>query len=168
VAFLVHAGVDWDWELPAVVVVGLLCGVALLVPLRNEAARPRVSGARVRTVAAALTLFCVVPVTAALIGNRALAAAEHAAATGDWTAAERQARTASAWQPWSARPRLLLGLGRLAEGDVSSARASFERAVLLDPSDARAWFELGSISGPRARSEALRRLLSLDPVGTTG
>lgn len=29
-AFLVHAGLDWDWELPAVTVAGLLCGAALL------------------------------------------------------------------------------------------------------------------------------------------
>lgn len=28
--FLVHAGIDWDWELPAVTVAGLLCGIALL------------------------------------------------------------------------------------------------------------------------------------------
>lgn len=31
VAFLVHAGVDWDWELPAVTVAGLLCGCAILL-----------------------------------------------------------------------------------------------------------------------------------------
>lgn len=30
VAFLLHAGLDWDWELPAVTVAGLLCGAALL------------------------------------------------------------------------------------------------------------------------------------------
>jgi len=30
VAFLFHAGVDWDWELPAVTVAGLFCGAALL------------------------------------------------------------------------------------------------------------------------------------------
>ncbi len=30
VAFLFHAGVDWDWELPAVTVAGLLCGAAIL------------------------------------------------------------------------------------------------------------------------------------------
>jgi O-antigen ligase len=29
VAFLIHAGVDWDWELPAVVVAGLCCLAAL-------------------------------------------------------------------------------------------------------------------------------------------
>ena len=31
VAFLIHAGVEWDWELPAVTVAGLACAAALLV-----------------------------------------------------------------------------------------------------------------------------------------
>ena len=31
VAFLFHAGIDWDWEMPAVTVAGLLCGSAILV-----------------------------------------------------------------------------------------------------------------------------------------
>jgi O-antigen ligase len=30
VAFLFHAGVDWDWEMPAVTIAGLLCGAAIL------------------------------------------------------------------------------------------------------------------------------------------
>jgi O-antigen ligase len=30
VVFLVHAGVDWDWEMPVVTVAGLFCGAALL------------------------------------------------------------------------------------------------------------------------------------------
>jgi O-antigen ligase len=34
VAFLVHAGVDWDWEIPAVTLAGLTCGSALLVARR--------------------------------------------------------------------------------------------------------------------------------------
>jgi hypothetical protein len=33
VAFLIHAGLDWDWELPAIVVAGLACGAAALVAL---------------------------------------------------------------------------------------------------------------------------------------
>lgn len=40
VAFILHAGVDWDWEFPAVTLVGLLCGAAILV-----ATRPRESAA---------------------------------------------------------------------------------------------------------------------------
>ena len=31
VAFLIHAGLDWDWELPAVTIAGLACAAALLV-----------------------------------------------------------------------------------------------------------------------------------------
>ena len=35
-AFLVHAGLDWDWEMPAVTLAGLLCGVALLAAGRRH------------------------------------------------------------------------------------------------------------------------------------
>jgi O-antigen ligase len=31
VAFLVHAGLDWDWEMPVTTLAGLACGAALLV-----------------------------------------------------------------------------------------------------------------------------------------
>jgi hypothetical protein len=34
VAFLVHAGIDWDWELPAVTLAGLVCGSTMLVARR--------------------------------------------------------------------------------------------------------------------------------------
>ena len=34
-AYLVHAGLDWDWEMPAVTLAGLLCGVALVVAARQ-------------------------------------------------------------------------------------------------------------------------------------
>jgi hypothetical protein len=54
-AFLVHAGLDWDWELPAVVVAVLACGAALVLgdePLL-EPLRPR---ARAALLAAALCL----------------------------------------------------------------------------------------------------------------
>ena len=35
VAYLVHAGIDWDWEMPAVTVTALFCGVGLLVAAKN-------------------------------------------------------------------------------------------------------------------------------------
>ena len=34
-AFLVHAGIDWDWEMPVATLVGLACGAALLVDVRR-------------------------------------------------------------------------------------------------------------------------------------
>jgi O-antigen ligase len=40
VAFLVHAGLDWDWELPAVTLAGLLCGAALIAPRESASSDP--------------------------------------------------------------------------------------------------------------------------------
>ena len=45
VAFLVHTGVDWDWELPAVTLAGLACGSAMLVARRpSDAPELRLRG----------------------------------------------------------------------------------------------------------------------------
>lgn len=40
VAFLLHAGIDWDWEFPAVTVPGLLCGAALLASRESASSEP--------------------------------------------------------------------------------------------------------------------------------
>jgi len=56
VAFLVHAGLDWDWELPAVVVAGLACaaGIAFADEIPTVAPLPRL--ARAAALVAALLL----------------------------------------------------------------------------------------------------------------
>jgi O-antigen ligase len=36
-AYVIHAGIDWDWEIPAVTLAGLFCGAALLVTTRARA-----------------------------------------------------------------------------------------------------------------------------------
>jgi O-antigen ligase len=56
VAFLVHAGVDWDWEIPAVTLAGLACGSAMLVARRPADAPELRVGARALLCAAALGL----------------------------------------------------------------------------------------------------------------
>jgi hypothetical protein len=55
VAFLVHAGVDWDWEMPAVVVAALACAAALLVA-DGAAARPMPRALRIVVLVLALAL----------------------------------------------------------------------------------------------------------------
>jgi O-antigen ligase len=40
VAYVLHTGIDWDWEMPATTVAGLLCGAALLVSTRDGRGRP--------------------------------------------------------------------------------------------------------------------------------
>ena len=39
VAYLAHAGLDWDWEMPAVTLTGVLCAVALLAAARHGQAQ---------------------------------------------------------------------------------------------------------------------------------
>jgi hypothetical protein len=55
-AFLVHAGLDWDWELPAVVVAGLACGAVVAFAERDgeQDEVPAPSAARFAALAAAL------------------------------------------------------------------------------------------------------------------
>jgi O-antigen ligase len=50
VAYLVHAAVDWDWELPAVTISAFACG-AVLLALRGSGEAQFVPGFRVRVVA---------------------------------------------------------------------------------------------------------------------
>jgi hypothetical protein len=54
-AFLVHAGLDWDWEIPAVVVAGIACGAALLLG-DGEQPKPPSSAARWAAALAAFAL----------------------------------------------------------------------------------------------------------------
>jgi O-antigen ligase len=43
-AYVVHAGIDWDWEIPAVTLAGFFCGAGLLV-----ATRPAIPALGIRT-----------------------------------------------------------------------------------------------------------------------
>ena len=55
VVFLVHAGLDWDWEMPAVVLAGLCCGAAALA-CGDSPSRPLAPSGRATVVALALAL----------------------------------------------------------------------------------------------------------------
>jgi hypothetical protein len=58
VAFLVHAGLDWDWELPVVVVAGLSCAAALVASTVSSTSR-LTTRTRAAVLAAALLLGAV-------------------------------------------------------------------------------------------------------------
>ncbi len=157
-AFLVHAAVDWDWEMPAVTVVALLTSAVLLAGDR----RPRRSMPVALCVAASLALTGVTAV--GLVGNSALAAAATKANAGSWPQAQRLARTAARWAPWSAESYVVLGDAQLAQGDRASARMSFARAVELDGQDWRSWYELASVSPRGAQRTSFEQIARLNPL----
>ena len=162
IAYLVHAGVDWDWELPAVTLAGLLCGASILLfgrrwtPPRPLSFPTRLLGA-VAAVAAAL--FAAI----ALLGNSALSRSETAREQGKPARAAADARRARSLMPWSPRPWEALGRAQVAAGLVPQARLSFRKAISMDRGDWRLWYDLaGATTGP-AEHRALQHAVILFP-----
>ena len=162
VAYLVHAAQDWDWELPAVTLVGLCCAAALLL-LAERAPRPAVGrAARAAALAAAVILGLLA--LGALAGNAALGAASASLDADNPTRAARDARWAKRLVPWSAEPWRLHGEALLSEGNVDGARRDFETAVRKDPSDWDSWIDLAFVTHGTARREAADRAAQLNPL----
>jgi hypothetical protein len=164
VAFLAHAAVDWDWQMPAVTLAGLFCGAALLVSGREAlaVALPRLPVWRLS--ALALTLVLAVFAFVALRGNRAVAGSEAAATKLDWTRSAADARTAQRWAPWSSRPWQLLGVAQLRQGKLAPARTSFRKALEKDHSDWSIWLNLAWASRGAERRHAIAEAARLNPL----
>jgi O-antigen ligase len=161
VAFLLHAAVDWDWEMPAVTIAGLLCGAALT--LARPGRRTLAPAARWVALAAlaALGTFAAI----AWRGNQATAAGTDAVAHGDYRVAMAKAHTAARLLPWDSEPWTLLGVVQLAVGDRREARTDLRKAVAKDPRDWYPWYELARASTGGSRQSALERAKRLNPIG---
>jgi hypothetical protein len=162
VAFVAHAGVDWDWEMPAVTLTGLLCGGALLVAARKgrAATMPIAFRAGVLVVTLVLASFAYV----GLRSNSAIDASASAARKGEWSRSAAEAREAEHWAPWSAHAKQLLAKAELALGEPKAARATLREALAKDSGDWRLWQDLASASSGRARRRALAVAIRLNPL----
>jgi O-antigen ligase len=160
-AYLLHTAVDWDWEMPAVTVAGLLCAAALVLarPGRRSIASP------IRWVAlaclAALGTFAAI----AWRGNLASSASTDAAAHGHYQAALADAHTAARLMPWDSQPWTVLGVVQLALGDRVAAREDLRIAVTKDPRDWYPWYKLAQASTGGSRKWAIRQATRLNPIG---
>jgi hypothetical protein len=164
VAFLLHAAIDWDWQMGGLTITALLCGGALVVAARSErlAARPPPTlTVPVRAAALALVVSLVGFAFVLQVGNAAIANAARAADRGDAARATSQARRAKAWNPWSYQPWEILGEVQLARGDLRSARQSFRVALAKDHANWSLWLDLAKTTKGRARRQALIRAAAL-------
>lgn len=157
-----HAAADWDWEMPALTLAGLLCGAAVVIAARHElpgrVPRAVIAAALATAVAAAAFAF------AGLMGNAALAAGWDALERGDGDEAKAQAKRAQTWMRWSGEPwRLEAAAESLAE-DEHAARANLRTAVAKDPRDWSDWFDLAQASDGREHDRALARARALNPL----
>jgi len=164
VAYLAHAGVDWDWELTGVTLPALACGVALLA-MRSTESAPRLPGPALRYAGAAVAIALAGLALVGLVGASANAASEAAAQASppDYNKAEDEARKARRWAPWSSEPWQNLGAAQLARGDTAAARESFRKAVAKERRDWELWFDLAQASTGTERSRAVAEARRLNP-----
>ena len=161
-AFLLHAGLDWDWEVPAVALPALACGLAV-VAAADGTARLRL-GTRARLAAAGALAAAAGAAVVLHLGTGALVRAEAALLRGDATAAAEEAGEARRWLPWAASPSRLAGEAALAAGRDGEARAALERALARDPGDWLAWLDLALVERGAPRAAALREAARLNPL----
>ena len=158
-AFLVHVGVDWDWQITAIGVAALTCAVPLAC-----SGLPLELGTRLRAVFAAPIVAFGALAVCAQIGNSAAASSSSAADRLDLRAARAEAHRAIRWQPWSAEPWRLLAEAQLTAGNVEAARVSLRRAVRRDPTSWELWYDLAAASEGPAQRAALERAARLNPL----
>ncbi|HEU4942322.1 MAG TPA: O-antigen ligase family protein, partial [Gaiellaceae bacterium] len=165
VAYLVHAGADWDWELPAITVAAFACGAALIA-LRARPGSQLVPGLRLRIAVGAVAACMAGAAFVGLVGSSALAASDDAAVASppDWSEAAAEARKAQDWAPWSSEPWQRLGEAQLGQGDIPGARRSFREAIDKEPGDWLLWLRLAEASSGAERERALREAERLNPL----
>jgi O-antigen ligase len=161
-AFLVHAAVDWDWEMAVVTAIALTCGALLCVLGPEPSGRRIPASGRALALAAAISIGGFSLVTAT--GAAALAQSRSEVAAGRFAEAESAARHAATIAPWSSQPQAALGEALLGQGDLDGARAAFERALAKDPEDWSLWLDLARVTEGAAQLEALRRSTALNPL----
>jgi len=161
-AFLLHAGVDWDWEVAGITLTGLFCGAALLVAARGEGSVRRAgrAGRIVGITAASVVIgFSLL----GLLGNVPASRAGDAIAAGNWNKAAAEARKMIRWMPWSAEGWLRRGQAEVGKNQLVAAERDLTRAISKDPHNWDLWFDLALATGGRTQRHALVQALTLNP-----
>jgi hypothetical protein len=160
-AFLAHSIVDWDWQLTAVTIPALLCGVGLVA-----AARRRASEDRTRVSSWAVLGLSVVLVGAAVfgaIGHVAVNRIDAAAHAGNWPLAVARTKDAAAIEPWSAEPWKHLGDEAVGVDD-QVARDAYLQGLSRSPNNWWLWFGVARATKGPLHKLALSRAKGLDPL----
>jgi len=164
VAFALHAGFDWDWEMPAVTGLALVAAVAIVVSGREETLAPLSTRWRAGLVTAAVLIGAMAFLGG--VGNEAVASSVNAADRGNYVKAESEARRAMAWAPWSDQGWVDLAAALVGQGQRDEAAAALRTATRKDPVDWIAWRRLADVTVDPERFHALQMSAELNPKAT--
>jgi O-antigen ligase len=172
VTWVLHAGVDWDWEMPAVTLwLFALGGMALAKPAGPRAAGAHAGrGAGVARIVAGIVclLLAITPVRIAL-SEAALQRARAAFARGDCPTAIDKALDSSSFVAARAEPWEIVGFCDVRAGYPRLAVRAVERAVDRDPHNWELQYALALVRGaagmdPRAAARQALRLNPREPL----
>jgi hypothetical protein len=165
VVWALHAGVDWDWEMP-VVTLGFFAAAGLALSARRGASGGWVPAHQTRIVLALLCLAALVlPVS--IVGSQTrLGAAEHALYASDCATATPAALSSIGWLDFRPEPYEIVGFCDLKRGRPRLAIAAMHRAVVHDPGSWETYYALAIAQAsagidPRANVE---RALRMNPL----
>jgi hypothetical protein len=161
-AFVVHAGVDWDWELSGVTLTALVIGCLAVVAVRRREARVLAGGLRVpaATVLGLVSLGMIV----AFLGNGSLSRAQDAVTSKSYVTAVGDANRARRLMPWSPWPLIARGDAEFALGQTTAAATSYRHAISIDSGEWRAWLGLAFATTGRQRTAAFAHAHRLYPA----
>ena len=162
VAWAVHAGIDWDWEMPVATFWLFAFGGAVLAsPRRGETTRPGASVARVLGIAACAGA-AVLPVQV-LVSQRHLDRGVRAFHAGYCRQATEAARRSADTLQMRAEPFEVMGACQVRLGEPARAVTSLNMAIERDPHNWRLHYNLAvarAAAGidPRAAASTSTRL----------
>jgi hypothetical protein len=132
VGWALHAGLDWDWEMPAVTLIPIiLAAAAAAAPAKASQGRRRWTPL---IVAVGALVLAVLPTLDALSDTR-IDQAEHAYANDDCATAHKRAEQARSLLPMRPEPHAIIAVCALRTNKPAVAKASSARAVASDPND---------------------------------
>jgi hypothetical protein len=165
-AWLVHAGLDWDWEMPAVTI-WLFCagGAALAVSTRSRGRRLRLRPWLRLLLALGFVAVALVPAATAVSQHR-LDEALTAFSRGDCKKAESEARGSLDVVGFRPEPREVLAVCAWRRGDPDGALREAREAVRRDPRNWRYRLDLALVLAARGERAvpAARTAATLDPL----
>ena len=169
--WVVHAGIDWDWEMPAVSLVFFAAAGAALArrPVDEPGSRTSVL-VRIPVIAALIGIL-VLP-SLIMVSERSARTAKQAFDRRDCAAATRAARDAIDVLAVRSEPHEILGYCALREGRAAEGLAALEDAVDRDPRNWRVHYGRSlalavNERDPRPAIAVARRLNPLDPLAFT-
>ena len=161
VAYLAHASLDWDWEIPALTMVALAAGVGLIVAGRTGSCHPFSFGRRLVVLALLAPLLAL---AVALHGGQGrLEKARRSLERGNNVRAVDEAAAAERWLPWAAEPWQVRGEALLAAGDLRGAATALRHASRMNRSNWEVWYDLALVEQGAARAEARAKAKALNP-----